>query len=318
MTEDIPHLLECLAREPSANKRLSLLFRLNSIATPREFAALSHPAPNADAPWQAVPEWRPWVNNTGLYVRTAGKKRAEQFVTTHLSPWIVLYSDEGVPRASKTLVVGITGSLDRFMMPLPALLQCFDARSTDLLVARSSIFKGQNGSQPPSFTNFADAVKTQVAGLGNYRSIVVLGTSLGGLPAVIMGTMLGAEHVVAAGPGSPYYAWWQDFVDFDPHEYLLACDYRPTATLIVSEDCVPDVAHAREISDLVPCETCCLVPGTHKIGHDSLAALASFGDLRPFLEERLFGRELAAPRAWKINRRWLHPLLRYRVAARTG
>lgn len=241
-----------------------------------------------------------------------GKSRAEPFRATQLSHSSLLYTDGDAPRTGKTLIVGIPGATDMFMMPLAGLLQSLDARAADVLVARSSVFKGQSGASP-SFTAFAEAIRADVSRIGGYRSIVVLGTSLGGLPAVILGAMLGAERVVAAGPGTPYDQWWLDHGAFDPHEYLRTCDYRPAAMLLVSADCLPDLAHAREISDLVPCSTCCLVPGTQTIGHNSVAWLAKRGKLRGLLEDRLLGMGDAAHTAnGRIDCRWIAPTLRFR------
>ena len=302
------NVLSRLTQEPSVNQRWALLYRLGSIATPEDFVRLTSPGPE---PWRSIPEWSLWVESVEPYYLMAGKSHPEAFRANALLQWMLHYSDPRFPGSEKTLVVGLTGGADRFMVPLCAILQCFDAASTDVLVARSSILSTRNNITL-SFADFIEEIRKQVARLGDYRRIVVLGTSLGGLPALIAGDMLGAESVVAAGAGSPYESWWLDFARFDPHEYLRTSDFRLSATLVVSVDSPADIAHVREIIDLIPCQTCCLFPDKKKIGHISLAAMAYEGDLRPFLEERLLGTRNAAAGPPKLNRKWMPPTLRYR------
>lgn len=105
----------------------------------------------------------------------------------------------GAP-GERPLVVGLTGDWGMLMSPVPYVAEALQRHDHDLLVVRrrwrGGYFRGGQG-------DWLRQIGAAIAALGGrqLRPRAVLGTSAGGLPALVLAERLGAARGVAIGPG---------------------------------------------------------------------------------------------------------------------
>ncbi|MGH8799994.1 MAG: hypothetical protein ACREX7_07110 [Casimicrobiaceae bacterium] len=199
-----------------------------------------------------------------------------------------MYTAETEPRSKKTLIIGFAGHFHRLMLPMPVLLDCFDPAVYDVLVLRDfnrAFFArgidGLGGDFVGAISNLRERFDP-----GSYRNAIALGTSSGGLPAVLGAVMLGLRRGVAVG-GIDFPALTARLrnqgISEAVYARLLACRPQPFPDLILAygADYAIDVAsnrglHGRVPSRLHAIEGCAI--------HGVLAWLVARGSLPAFLE----------------------------------
>ena len=126
------------------------------------------------------------------------------WVRTTQSADIIYYHTPTISAEQKTLIVGLTGMMQRLMIPTYIWLKHLDAQQYDLLLVRDrnkrSFIDGVEGCE-----GSLDAIVTYVkkfAVLNKYQKVIVVGTSGGALPAIYMGLVNEFEKIIAIGPPS--------------------------------------------------------------------------------------------------------------------
>lgn len=133
-----------------------------------------------------------------------GKAEMEPFVRERLARDIARFGMGG-GRDALALVVIFTGAGQRPMMPTPLFAQHFDATRNDLVVLRDPNRKRFREGLFGAGNDLRELVETlrTLAATGSYERLYTIGTSSGGLPALIAGLALGAQAAVSVG-GAAY------------------------------------------------------------------------------------------------------------------
>jgi hypothetical protein len=116
-------------------------------------------------------------------------------------PGIAIYSRQDL--ASKRLVVSFPTRSHRMMVALPDYLEAIESVDCDVLLIKKSPKKTYAEGIPglgDSLRESIEALGPYVSSLG-YESVVVIGTSAGGVPAILAGLQMRAQKIVALGPG---------------------------------------------------------------------------------------------------------------------
>jgi hypothetical protein len=110
--------------------------------------------------------------------------------------WTYFQRPEGA--AGRELVIGFTGAAANLFQPSPVVLQQLDAKNHDLLLLRDLRRSGYRDgiADVTSFDGLLDKIRTVAA---RYQSLVVIGGSMGGAPAVFAGIHLGARRSISVG-----------------------------------------------------------------------------------------------------------------------
>jgi hypothetical protein len=119
-----------------------------------------------------------------------------------------LYSDPGIDRSSKRLVIAFCGHAHRLMMPAPSFLQLIPSTLFDVLILMDDTKNHyMNGIRPWS-GSLLELVHRVAEGLRirSYQAVYTYGTSSGGLPALRAGLLAGAELAVSVGGRFPSHA----------------------------------------------------------------------------------------------------------------
>jgi hypothetical protein len=117
------------------------------------------------------------------------------FIRTRLDREWTSFCGPGEP-GNKELLVGFAGAMRMMFLPPAAILQRLDPASHDLLIvrdgARNAFAGGAAGSQ--SFDELLELIRAASA---PYRSVLVIGASQGGRPALEAGLALGARRAIS-------------------------------------------------------------------------------------------------------------------------
>ena len=119
-------------------------------------------------------------------------------------------------------------------------------RSTNMLFfSLGTLELSRSGSwKEADFTKISAEIRSMLAGFTPSR-LGVVGVSAGGAPAMILGSLLNADYVIAAGPTSPH--------KFPMFLEVLRLGARSTFTEIVyASDCIKDEEAARSWADTPP------------------------------------------------------------------
>lgn len=236
-----------------------------------------------------------WRRRIDLFIGFAGKPVPEPFVRQRIGREIGLYEGPG-NRADKTLIIAFGGGAHRIMMPISVFLQHVDATRVSVALLRDPKQEGfRDGiwGIAPTILGLVEQLPA-ILKTSDYRSVVVLGTSGGGLPAILTGMTLGTKAAVSVGGNGPDDPRWngsggagrtigETLVSLregpgkDTRIYMLyGADY--------ARDRVKAVAtHALIGGELVEVSD----PANPKIGHASIFAIARQGKLTEFLQQTL-------------------------------
>ncbi len=233
------------------------------------------------------------VDKLDIMYKQIGKPRPEPFTRHSLSRNIKLYATEG-EKSYKTLAICFTGNAERMMMPTPIFLQHIDAERIDVALIRNAkrngFRKGIEGitkNLESSIDKLKDLLK-----IGKYRTVVALGTSGGGLPAVLTATRLGLDAVLSVGGNNPNDPHWQI------EDNRTACDLlrnytncaskTPKTFLAFGVDFPKDKLSAESLAEFIPAQLLPITDPCGQVRHNALFPLIKQGKLTELLETTIF------------------------------
>ena len=220
------------------------------------------------------------------------------------------YTASAFPDAEKTLIIGFSGIHHRLMMPTAWLLDCLNPRLYDVLVLRDFSRRSFAAGLPRLGNDLLEAL----SGLRKhcdpraYRKAASLGTSAGGVPAIIAAIALGLDRGIALCPS--HYLWYAQHVkalglDERSHAAVLASRKRPFPQLVL-------VTGAEKKDDLVAAEALhAIVPSRlwklrNCAQHGVLKWQVQRGTLRPFLAKLLDqSLEASDPQGAPLTAQWV-------------
>jgi hypothetical protein len=196
------------------------------------------------------------------------ERRAVRKDVTHYT------ADVGSP-AQKTLILGFASKGQRLMLPMHCVLGCLNPALYDLIVLRDFSKRFFSTGIPGLGGDFFESVSNlrKHVDLGAYRSSVALGTSAGGLPALLAAILLRLDRGVSIGGiDFPLFAarLRSYGVSEEPYAALLASrpDPFPELLLVYSPGYAIDEPAARALHQRVPSR---LWPAKNCKGHAVLA-----------------------------------------------
>lgn len=269
----------------------------------RRLAPLRAEGSPAGAPWQppAAPPRR-WMLGLQRLFLGAGKARAEPFARRRLGPQLTLYTDGRNARAHKQLLLCFTGSTGRMFLPTPLFLQCLPARDVDVLMVGYRKPHGHRRGLPhlgPDFESTVDALRP-LARLDDYRRCVALGTSGGGLAAVLAALQLGLPAALSAGGRGPEDPGWLDNAGHGVEPLLMrhaqALRTAPRIFLAYGGDEARDAASAQALARLIPATELPIREADRTVGHNVFLSLLRRGELTRLLASTVLDETAAPPR----------------------
>jgi len=311
----VEHPVEALYAARTVTELNRARLKLHRIGTPQE---ISSSLPRAgDLPQHAAD----WLARLGDYCFSDRCTPAAFRRTNEDEDW-ALYEGEGSPEQSE-LIIGITGGAGMLFQPPAVVLQQLDEWKHHLLIVRDSdrfVYR-RNGRTVESMERLSDDLRSVASG---YRSVVTLGSSMGGAPALILGIRIGARRAVSMGGQAMEAA--------EIRRYLP--DHHAASTTEIL--CVHGAGHARDraaaelMHQHLPGSSVVALKGIfgHNISHDAFG----MGTLRALYEMMLSGEAPVSPRSaiklprtsvppvWARRQRLVRPLnrIRARLAIRTS
>jgi hypothetical protein len=172
---------------------------------------------------------------------------------------VTLYTADIGSCAEKTLIIGFTGNFHRLMLPLPVLLGCMNPTLYDVVVLRDFSRRFFSMGIPGLGADFFQALQNlrNHVDPAAYRNCVALGTSSGGLPAVLAAIRLELHRGVSIGglDFPQFVAKLREFgVSEEPYTALLASrpESFPELLLVFGAGYAADVVAARGLHGRVP------------------------------------------------------------------
>jgi hypothetical protein len=196
-------------------------------------------------------------------------------------------------RPADVLVIGLTGNMRRLMLPAPVILQQLYPFGADLLMLWSrsgTAFRSGVAGHSPDLPGTVAWLRETVASHGA-RRIVILGTSAGAFPAILVAHALGADAVLAAGTRvTAPETYWPDAPVPDIGDVVASAaqgTVPPVVHLVFGADSEPDVTDAHRVAEAVPTAHLITIDGA---GHSCLAPLVHRRQLQSVLASTLFAR----------------------------
>jgi hypothetical protein len=190
------------------------------------------------------------------------KSTAEPFVRETDDPeWTLFRNPEGTP--GRELVVGFAGSSGNVNHSSPILLQQLDAAQHDLLIVRDLKQKSYMDGAGPAST-FDELIERIEEAARPYRSILTIGSSMGGGPALHVGARLGARRAVSLGGGP--------MKQHDGRRRATSnADPATEVWCVFGEENARDTAKAHELLEGFPAARLLALPGIrdHNVSHEA-------------------------------------------------
>src|SRR5262245_15422035 len=191
-----------LRRRGSVAQRVSQLRNLPKKAHRLLFASLTTVqndtlVASATPPLTAIDKLslsKAWLDELHRKFAFAGKDSPEPFVRRRLRQAVWLFKSD-YDRRQKMLLICFSGNGQRLMMPMPVFLQHIDGQATDVAYLRTEKHAGYR----KGIRGVADDLHASVAALEGlldvreYGRVATIGTSGGGLPAILAGLRLGVD-----------------------------------------------------------------------------------------------------------------------------
>lgn len=241
----------------------------------------------------ASPVQQLWVENLHRQCAKSGKPSAEPFARHRLRQRVTLFTDGG-NRSDKTLAICFSGRAQRMMMPLPVFLQNIDAARVDVAFIRDPT----RNSYRNGIGGVADSLEASIdqlgglLGIAGYRRAVSIGTSGGGVPAVMSALRLNLDAALSAGGNHPDDPRWMAADGTGLREifrrYVDASSATPEVSLVFGADSIKDKASAEAFASLVPARLIPVGGQNSSVEHNALYPLAKSGALRGLLESTVF------------------------------
>ncbi len=224
-------------------------------------------------------------------VRQLKSEAPQPYARSVLASDVLLYSDGRAP-GDKTLVIGFTGAAHRLMLPIATVLQNLPIERTDLVLLRESTrshYDAGVAGYAATLPDLAGRLRRDLEPR-RYRSLVTLGTSMGGFPALRAGLMMGADAAIAIGGRS---IWHVDRLSapnrapitaFDP---LCPCGPGETRLICVyAAKNAEDIKSADAVAAMRPVDRFAFDTADHNV----LLALWRQGSLRTALSDLSAGQ----------------------------
>jgi hypothetical protein len=235
-----------------------------------------------------------WISKQRQMLEFVGDVPPSPFVRRRLRCAVSLYADGASPRG-KTLLICFSGNAYRLMMPTPLFLQHIDPRLVDVAYLRTDRHHGyRNGIR-----GVGESLESAIDGLVHlldlraYGRVAAVGTSGGGLPAILAGLRLGADAVLAAGPNSPEDRRWATLSNREGAASLFRrfASHRrraPAIHLVHGADNRRDEESAKLIASCVSVQSITAVPGAD---HGCLYELVQRRQFGPLLKSTVLAQE---------------------------
>ena len=201
---------------------------------------------------------RPWAARLEGFF-PIGAERAVEFERRTLLKGATWYRADAVPTAQKTLIVGFAGHFNRLMLPMPWMLDCLNPAHYDVLVLRDFARLGFVRGIPGLGETFSELLANLARQVrpDAYRNTVGLGTSGGGIPAVLMSIALRLDRGISiCGQDFGRFSTKLASVGYDaaPYAALLASRPQrfPEILLVYGAKHAEDAAAAQALAKLVP------------------------------------------------------------------
>jgi hypothetical protein len=201
---------------------------------------------------------RQWIMGLTDAMPTNAVRRVE-FERRGLSSSATYYTTDASSRGRKTLIVGFAGAFHRLMLPSAWLLDCLNPGLYDVLLLRdfsvSAYAAGIRGLGGDFFTALSSLRAD--ADPKAYRNAISLGTSAGGLPAILAAILLGLHRAVSIGPQDyPRFAALLKTKGLSEEAYATLLASRPSpfpdVLIVCGADNNEDVAAATSLQQRVP------------------------------------------------------------------
>ena len=177
------------------------------------------------------------------------------------------------------------------MMPMPVFLQHFDSSRVDVAFVkdpkRKGFRKGIDGIAP-NLDILIDELKNLLK-TDEYQRVVTIGTSGGGLPAILTAVKLGLDTGMSVGPDAPI---WLTNGSKMAGELLLSyarqASTEPRLFLVYGNDNPKDKAKAEALAAVVSAQLIPVSDPSEPVGHNALYPLVEQGKLTEFLAATVF------------------------------
>ncbi len=274
---DVLSTLDAISKARSEKDYYDIALKLIRYAAPLEIAAL------VDDSAVTYEPFKDWLSR--LYADlTQDNPRLARF-DHHLIPGGLSFYTGGSPNKSKTLIIAFcTGTYD-LSAPTSLVLQYFSEITHDVLVIRDAkavgFTEGVPGYASP-LTAAIDRLRVDFS-TDSYAGIRCFGTSGGGAPALLTGTLLGAQRSVSICGGPPASGpRGKTPGSLDLERALRNCVTDPVRTIAAfAENHSGDAIKARGLARLVDLT---LMPVPNLAEHNILKPLLRRGDLAGFFK----------------------------------
>ncbi len=238
------------------------------------------------------------------------KVRPVEFARRELLKGVTLYTADAGATSEKTLVIGFSGMAHRLMAPTSWLLSCLNPMLYDVIILRDFSRRAFAFGIPGLGGDLFQALSGLNAHVDPraYRNGLSLGTSSGGVPAILAAIRLNLQRGIALSP--------QDFrgfaarlkalgMDDGPFAALLASRPHPFPTMILACGAAmkDDLAAAVALQRLVPSQLCKL---KNCAQHGVLGWHIARGTLPAFLA-KVMGQSLENHEPWAagLTAKWI-------------
>jgi hypothetical protein len=201
---------------------------------------------------------RRWIATLGGSM-PINKVRPIEFERREILRGVTLYTADAGSTDQKTLIIGLAGLHHRLMAPTPWLLDCLNPTLYDVVVLRDFSRHSFAFGIPGLGGDFFEALSSlrTHADSRSYRNAISLGTSAGGVPAILAAILLNLNRGISICPQDfHWFAARLKTLGLSDERYtaLLASRPRPFPELILvcGADNVTDVAAASALHGLVP------------------------------------------------------------------
>ena len=266
--------------------RENAISRARSVAEPR-LAHLGH-TPKPESSRGTLEHTRYWLGTLRDQYLLAGRARPEPFRRHRLTHGISRYSAGG-PSRDRTLLLCFSGDWHRMMMPMSTFLQHLPAARCDVAFLRTERGHGYRAGIRGAGDDLPSSVMRlpTLLGLDRYSRVATMGTSAGGLPALIAALLLGVDAALVVGGNSPQDERWAGSLDgHDADVYLADLANRaarvPRTTIVHSEGNERDAISALTMASLLPTESVHVMP-VAGADHNSLIHVTREGALARLL-----------------------------------
>lgn len=258
---------------------------------------LGRPRAQKLANWSRAVDRAAWLASCAALYRMAPDGEPQPFKRLRIARDLMLYSGGG-GREGKTLLICFTGNSRRLMMPTSLLLQSLPADRVDVALLRDPSreayrdgLTGLGGSLGELFVSLAERLRVD-----RYARSAALGTSAGGLPAVLAGLGMELNAAMSVGGNGVDDPRWRRVNPRALIEIYRARARSETAVHLVHGGDYPvDTARAANVASILPARLWPITSDTTRVGHNALYPLLERGELSHFLDATLVSGDMGQP-----------------------